>query len=343
MKLSDFDYHLPKKLIAQSPLKKRDASRLLVLDRKSGELKHEQFKNIDKYFNGNEVLVRNSTKVIPARLFGRKISGALIELLLVKRLSEGRGVLRYECLAKPARRLKIRDRIIFKEGILEAEVSDKNEGGIIVNFIYQGIFEEILNELGEMPLPKYIKEKLQDKERYQTIYAKEGNSSAAPTAGLHFSEEVFKKLQAKGVEILDINLDVGLGTFAPVREEDTSKHKMHSESYSITESVAKKINDAKKDRRPIVALGTTSLRALESAWTKKDKLRHGNFETDIFIKPGYEFKVVDSLITNFHLPKSTLIMLVSALAGRENILRAYNEAVKEKYRFFSFGDAMFIK
>ncbi len=342
MKLSEFDYKLPEELIAQSPLKNRDASRLMLLDKRTGKIKHEEFKNIDKYFSGNETLVRNSTKVIPARIFGKKESGASVELLLIKRLNGGRGKLRYECLAKPARRLKNGVKIIFKEKTLEAEVISKKDDMLVVEFIYKGVFEEILSELGEMPLPKYIKEKLQDKERYQTIYAKSGSSSAAPTAGLHFTEEIFDELKAKGVEILDINLNVGLGTFAPVREENLEKHKMHTEVYSIEKEVAEKINKAKQEQRPVVALGTTTLRALESAWNN-DQVMPGEFETDIFIKPGYKFKVIDSLITNFHLPKSTLLMLVSALAGKENILNAYNEAIKERYRFFSFGDAMFIK
>ena len=340
LNLKDFDFYLPQELIAQSPTKERDASRLLVLDKTSGKIKHEKFKNITDYFDGNELLVRNSSKVIPARLYGRKDSGAEIETLLLKRLGS-KETLRYEVMARPAKRLHKGNKIIFKEGLLEATVLDRVGEGFVLEFHFDGVFEEILNELGEMPLPKYVKKKLKDKSRYQTIYAKSGESAAAPTAGLHFTEDIFKKLESKGVEILDINLNVGLGTFAPVRDDDISKHKMHSESFDISKEVAEKINNAKKEKRAVVALGTTTVRALESAWDE-DRLAWGSFETDIFISPGYNFKVVDKLITNFHLPKSTLLMLVSAFAGREKVLKAYNEAVKESYRFFSFGDAMFI-
>ncbi len=343
MRLSEFNFDLPEELIAQAPLKKRDESRLLVLNKQSGEIKHEKFKNIPNYFQGNEILVRNNSKVIPARLFGvKQNTGAKIELLLNKRQENQKGQVIYECLAKPLKRLNIRDRIFFHE-TLSALVLDKRNETVVVLFEFDGVFEEVLHKLGKVPLPKYIKRKLNNLDRYQTIYAKEGESAAAPTAGLHFTEEIFEELKSKGVQILDITLNVGLGTFAPVREENVEKHKMHSEEFKIEKRVADIINQAKQDKRKVIALGTTSLRALERAWdVKSGKLIHGKFETDIFIKPGYEFKVVDSLITNFHLPKSTLLMLVSALAGKEKILRAYKEAVKHKYRFFSFGDAMLI-
>ncbi len=341
MKLSDFDYYLPEELIAQSPLEKRDASKLLVLDRKTGNIEHKNFSDIGQFFTGNEVLVRNNTRVLPARLFGTKDSGAAIELLLLKKLSMQDNSVIYEALAKPARRMKLGSCITFKKDVLTAKVLERRKETVLVKFYFSGIFEEVLSALGEVPLPKYIKSKLEDADRYQTIYAKQGASAAAPTAGLHFTENIFQSLQDKGVEILDINLDVGLGTFAPIRTEKLSEHQMHSETFNITKTVADKINTAKKTGRPIVALGTTTTRALESAW-QNGKLNHGDFETDIFIKPGYKFNVIDELITNFHLPKSTLLMLVSAFAGRKNILRAYNEAVKLRYRFFSFGDAMLI-
>ena len=340
MKLSDFDFELPKELIAQSPLKERDASKLLILNKKTGEVKHEQFRNISDYFKGDEVLVRNSTKVIPARLFGRKETGAVVEILLNRRLASEAGKVQFEVMARPARRIKQKDKIIFSDS-LNANVLERVGEVFVFQFEFSGIFEEVLNELGTVPLPKYIKKELKDFDRYQTVYAKEGESSAAPTAGLHFTDKVFNRLKDKGVQILDINLNVGLGTFAPVRDDNLEKHKMHKESLEISEDVANIINYAKKEGRKVVALGTTTTRALESAFID-GKVLSGEFDTEIFIKPGFKFKVIDSLITNFHLPKSTLLMLVSAFAEKENILNAYKEAVSEKYRFFSFGDAMFI-
>ena len=339
---SDFDFYLPEELIAQEPLKKRDASRLLLLDKESGKIKHEHFKNIDKYFKGDEILVRNNSKVVPARLFGIKESGAKIEILLNKKLKKSEEGLIWEVLAKPARRLHAKDKIIFKKDLLEATVLERRGETFLLNFKFKGIFEEVLNELGKLPLPKYIRKELKDKDRYQTIYAKSGESVAAPTAGLHFTDDIFKRLQAKGVKILDINLNVGLGTFAPVRDDNLKKHKMHSESFYIDPSVADEIRRGRDTGSKVVALGTTVVRALESAAKEDGTIQSGYQETDIFIKPGFNFKVVDALITNFHLPKSTLIMLVSAFASKDFVLNAYKEAVKEKYRFFSFGDAMFI-
>ncbi len=350
-KLSDFDFYLPEELIAQEPKDARDTSRLLVLHKNNGQIEHDIFRNLDKHLDENFVIVRNNTKVVPARLFGQKTTGASVEFLLNKRIKKNtekktdkfKNSLLYEVAARPMRRLKVGDRVIFKKDILEAEVVERKEDVLIVEFQFNGVFEEVLNELGKVPLPKYIKKELKNLDKYQTIYAKEGESAAAPTAGLHFTEELFDKLKSKSIEILDINLNVGLGTFAPVRDENIEKHKMHSETFKIEKEVADKINDYKKMGKKILAIGTTTTRALESAFSEEEnKLQYGEFETNIFIKPGYKFKVVDALITNFHLPKSTLIMLVSAFAGLENIKRAYKEAVKEKYKFFSFGDAMLI-
>ena len=339
--LEDFDYFLPKELIAQSPTKSRDTSRLLHLKKDSGSIKHLNFKDFPSLLKEGDVLIRNVSKVIPARLFGRKESGAKIEILLSERLSETENSILYKVIAKPAKRLKPGTKIIFKEALLSAQVVKREGELLILEFCFNGVFEEVLNKLGKIPLPKYIKQELKDKDRYQTIYAKEGHSVAAPTAGLHFTEKIIEQIKKKGVEILDIQLDVGLGTFAPIRDNDIEKHKMHKEKFRISKNVAEKINSAKNEERRIVAIGTTTLRALESAFIEGE-LQGGDFETDIFIYPGFKFNLVDALLTNFHLPKSSLILLVSAFAGKDNILQAYNIAVKEKYRFFSFGDAMFI-
>lgn len=341
MKTEDFDYELPSHLIAQTPLKERDASRLLVLDKKTGEITHKHFKDIVNYLKKGDVLVLNDTKVIPARLFGvKEKTGAIIELLLLKDL--GQNI--WECLSKPAKRLKVGTIISFGDGKLKAKVMQKLEDGIChVMLLYEGILMEILDELGAMPLPPYIHEKLSEKERYQTVYAKHIGSAAAPTAGLHFTKELLHELEVKGIEIVYVTLHVGLGTFRPVEVENVKEHHMHSEFYTMSNETANLLNKAKQEHRRIIAVGTTSTRTLETIATKYNgvfKETTGN--TDIFIYPGYEFKAIDGLITNFHLPKSTLVMLVSALVGKENILNAYNEAVKEEYRFFSFGDAMFI-
>lgn len=340
MNLSDFDYDLPEELIAQTPIKKRDTSRLMVLDKKSGDICHKHFHDILSLLNKGDVLVLNDTKVIPARLIGSKLdTGAVIELLLLKDL--GSNI--WECLSRPAKRLKVGTIVTFSSK-LQAEVIEKKDEGIVhVKLIYKGILMEILDELGSMPLPPYIHEKLEDKDRYQTVYAKNIGSAAAPTAGLHFTKELLKELENKGVEILFITLHVGLGTFRPVETENILEHHMHSEFYQMSSDVASKLNLAKKEHRKIYAVGTTSVRTLETIIHKYNEFRECSGNTDIFIYPGFKFLAIDGLITNFHLPKSTLLMLVSALSSRENILNAYREAVKEKYRFFSFGDAMFIK
>ncbi len=340
MKTDDFDYELPEELIAQTPLKNRSDSRLLVMDKKSGALIHDHFYNIINYLKPTDCLVINDTKVIPARLIGEKEdTHAVIELLLLKELSNNE----WECLAKPQKRLKEKTIIIFGEGKLKAEVKEiKEEGITIVKLIYNGILMEILDELGTMPLPPYIHEKLADKDRYQTVYAKITGSAAAPTAGLHFTPELLNQIKEKGVEIVHITLHVGLGTFRPVNVEDVTKHVMHTEEYLMNKEAADALNKAKKEGRRIIAVGTTSVRTLESIIQKHGKFIPCHEDTNIFIYPGYEFKAVDGLITNFHLPKSTLVMLVSAFSSKENILNAYKEAIKEKYRFFSFGDAMFI-
>lgn len=338
MKTSDFSYDLPSELIAQHPAQKRDQSRLMLLNKKTGEINHKKFYNIIDYLNNGDVLVLNDTRVMPARIFGhRPEKDESIEILLLNHKGDT-----WETLAKPGKKLKIGTEIIFSDE-LKAEVVDISEDGSrFLKFIYSGIFEEILDRLGEMPLPPYIQEKLEDKERYQTVYSKEIGSAAAPTAGLHFTKELLEKIKEKGIEICFITLHVGLGTFRPVKVEDVTKHKMHSEFYIIRDDVAQKINKAKDEGRRIVAVGTTSIRTLESAADDKGYVKAKSGWTDIFIYPPYKFKCVDALITNFHLPESTLIMLVSSLSTREIILNAYNVAVKEKYRFFSFGDAMFI-
>ena len=340
MNLSDFDYDLPEELIAQTPIKERDQSRLMVLDKKTGAIKHKHFHDILEELHAGDVLVLNDTKVIPARLIGKKVStGAVIELLLLKDL--GNNI--WECLSRPAKRLKVGTIVTFSEK-LQAEVVEKKDEGIVhVKLLYQGILLEILDELGEMPLPPYIHEKLKEKDRYQTVYAKNIGSAAAPTAGLHFTKELLEEIKAKGVEVLFITLHVGLGTFRPVEEENILDHHMHSEFYQMTKEVADRLNLAKKEHRKIYAVGTTSTRTLEAIMHEYHEFRECSGNTEIFIYPGFEFQAIDGLITNFHLPKSTLLMLVSALASREIILNAYREAVKERYRFFSFGDAMFIK
>ncbi len=340
MKKELFYYDLPKELIAQKPIEKRDASRLMVLDRKTREISHRHFYDIIEYLKPGDVLVRNNTKVIPARLFGvKEKTGALIEVFLLRPLENDR----WEALVRPGKRLKEGDRVSFGEGKLVAEVLERtDEGGRIIEFTYSGDFKEILEILGEVPLPPYIKEKLEDKDRYQTVYAKTEGSVAAPTAGLHFTKELIEALKKKGITIVDVTLHVGLGTFRPLKEENIADHKMHSEYYEITEEAAKTINQAKQEGRRIIAIGTTATRTLESNVSEEGLLKAGKGFTDIFIYPGYTFRMIDALITNFHLPESTLIMLVSALADREWILEAYRIAVEEKYRFFSFGDAMLI-
>ena len=341
MKTSDFDYYLPEELIAQTPLKDRTSSRLMVLDKNTGNVTHKHFKDIIDYLSPNDVLVLNDTKVIPARLIGEKEdTHAVIEVLLLKDLGDNT----WECLSKPQKRVKIGSIISFGNGKLRAEcIKLEDEGITTFKLIYDGILVEILDELGSMPLPPYIHEKLEDKNRYQTVYAKHPGSAAAPTAGLHFTEDLLAKIKEKGIEIIPVTLHVGLGTFRPVNVEDTENHKMHSEYYEVSKESADRLNKAIKDGKRIVAVGTTSVRTLESAIHDDGLFYPECKNTSIFIYPGYKFKAINALITNFHLPKSTLIMLVSALAGRDNILNAYNEAVKERYRFFSFGDAMFIK
>ena len=341
MKTNDFDYNLPEELIAQTPLEKRDNSKLMIIDKKTGEIKHEIFSNIINYLNKDDILVLNDTKVIPARIIGEKSdTKAVIELLLLKNTDTDT----WECLAKPAKRIKKGTEIRFGNGLLKANCIDIGEDGIrIMKFTYEGIFYEILDKLGSMPLPPYIKEKLQDKDRYQTVYAKKQGSAAAPTAGLHFTNELLSKIENKGIKICYITLHVGLGTFRPVNVEDVKKHKMHSEFYSMSAEVAKTLNEAKANKQRIISVGTTSTRTLETIMTKHGIFKEVSGWTDIFIYPGYNFKAVDAQITNFHLPKSTLIMLVSAFATKEIIITAYNEAVKKRYRFFSFGDSMFIK
>lgn len=340
MNINDFDYDLPQELIAQTPLLHRSDSRMLVLNKNTGETKDEVFKNIVQYLKKGDVLVLNDTKVIPARLIGEKEeTKASIELLLLKDLGDNN----WECLARPAKRLKVGTKVIFGNNDLVAEVTEKLEDGIVhVHLIYDGILMEILDKLGEMPLPPYIKEKLNDKDRYQTVYAKNLGSAAAPTAGLHFTDDLLKQLQDLGIIIAKVTLHVGLGTFRPVEEENVLEHKMHSEYYEMDCETAEILNLAKKENRRIIAVGTTSTRVLETVMNKYDTFIACSGNTDIFIYPGYTFKAIDCLITNFHLPKSTLVMLVSALAGRENILNAYKKAVELQYRFFSFGDSMFI-
>ncbi len=340
MTTEDFNYELPENLIAQTPLKDRSSSRLLVMDKDTGALEHKSFKDLIDYLVPGDVLVVNDTKVIPARLIGEKIdTKATIELLLLKDLGKDT----WECLSRPFKRLHVGTKLNFG-GLLDAEVLEKKEEGIVhVKFFYQGIFLEILDKLGEMPLPPYIHEKLLDKNRYQTVYAKNVGSAAAPTAGLHFTKELLTKIKEKGIIITNITLHVGLGTFRPVEVEDVTKHHMHSEFYEMSKETADILNLAKKEKRRIIAVGTTSTRTLETIMKKYGTFSECKGNTDIFIYPGFEFQAIDCLITNFHLPKSTLVMLVSAFSKKEYILHAYEEAVKLNYRFFSFGDAMFIK
>ncbi|WP_368235218.1 tRNA preQ1(34) S-adenosylmethionine ribosyltransferase-isomerase QueA [Clostridium perfringens] len=341
MKVSDFYFELPEELIAQYPLEKRDSSRLMVLDKKTGELEHRKFHDILEYLNEGDTLVLNNTRVLPARLIGEKEeTGGKIEFLLLKRIEGDK----WECLAKPGRKAKVGTVFTFGEGKLKAVVREiGEEGNRIIEFKYDGIFEQVLDELGQMPLPPYIHEKLEDKERYQTVYSKEKGSAAAPTAGLHFTEELLKEIKDKGVNIAYLTLHVGLGTFRPVKVDDVNNHVMHSEYYHLDKENAELINKTKEAGKRVIAVGTTSSRTLETIGDENGRVREQSGWTDIFIYPGYKFKIVDNLITNFHLPESTLIMLVSALAGQDNIMNAYNTAVKEKYRFFSFGDSMFIK
>ena len=341
MNISDFDYELPNELIAQTPLEKRDSSRLLVLNKDNGNVTHKHFTDIVDYLKKGDVLVLNNTKVIPARLIGEKEeTGAVIEILLLKDLGNDT----WECLSKPAKRLKIGTVVSFGDGSLKAEVVEKKDEGIChVKLIYNGILMEILDKLGTMPLPPYIHEKLKDQDRYQTVYAKISGSAAAPTAGLHFTENLLTEIENKGIIVTYVTLHVGLGTFRPVEVDNILEHHMHSEYYVMDEETAEILNKAKDDGRRIIAVGTTSTRTLETiASNNNGRFKASSGDTNIFIYPGYEFKGIDCLITNFHLPKSTLVMLVSALAGRDNILNAYKNAIDNKYRFFSFGDSMFI-
>lgn len=340
LKTSDFYFDLPGELIAQDPLEDRTSSRLLMLDRRTGTVRHEVFRNILDYLHPGDCLVLNDTRVLPARLLGvKEDTGAAIEVLLLKR-REGDV---WETLVKPGKKMKPGARLMFGNGLLKAEVLDVvEEGNRLVKFFYQGIFEEVLDSLGEMPLPPYITHKLKDKNRYQTVYAKYDGSAAAPTAGLHFTKELLGKIEEKGVKLACVTLHVGLGTFRPVKTQNISEHHMHSEYYQITEHAANTINAAKKNGCRVICVGTTSCRTVESAADENGGLKACCGDTDIFIYPGYRFKVLDGLITNFHLPESTLVMLVSAFAGRENVMNAYQEAIEERYRFFSFGDAMFI-
>lgn len=340
MKTDDFDYYLPEELIAQTPLKKRDSSRMLVLDKQNGNIFHKTFSDIIDYLNPGDTLVLNDTKVIPARIIGvKEETGAVIELLLLKNIDDNN----WECLTRPAKRVKVGTVISFGNGMLKATCSSVGEEGIrVFSLSYDGILYEILDKLGTMPLPPYIHEKLEDQSRYQTVYAKNIGSAAAPTAGLHFTKELLNDIKNKNVNIAYLTLHVGLGTFRPVNVEDVTKHKMHTEYYSISKETCDIINKTKESGNKIVVVGTTSVRVLETVMNRFGELKECSGVTDIFIYPGYKFKIVDNLITNFHLPKSTLVMLVSALAGKDNVMKAYHEAVLNKYRFFSFGDAMFI-
>ena len=343
MDLHDFYYDLPEELIAQDPLSDRSSSRLMVLDKETGEIEHKIFRDIVDYLKPGDCLVVNDTKVIPARLIGTKAdTGATIEVLLLKRLEDRQDT--WEVLVKPGKKAKPGTVINFGDGLLKGTVIDVvEEGNRLIQFSYEGIFEEILDQLGQMPLPPYITHRLEDKNRYQTVYAKHEGSAAAPTAGLHFTKELLKQIEDMGVNIARVTLHVGLGTFRPVKVENVLEHHMHSEYYNVTETAAKMINDTKKNGGRIIAVGTTSTRTLESVADENGIIHPGCGNTEIFIYPGYKFKAIDCLITNFHLPESTLLMLVSALAGKEHIMAAYEEAVKERYRFFSFGDAMFIQ
>ena len=340
MQLKDFYYDLPKELIAQDPLKDRSASRLMLMDADTGKIDHKIFKDIPEFLNSGDCLVINETKVIPARLYGtKKDTGALVEILLLKRLSESD----WECLVKPGKKARKGAELIFKEGLLTGRITRvKEDGNRIISFGFEGIWEEILDELGQMPLPPYITHKLEDKTRYQTVYAKNEGSAAAPTAGLHFTPALLEEIEKKGVKIARITLHVGLGTFRPVKEENILDHHMHSEYFEISPKAADTINAARAAGGRIICVGTTSVRTLESSSTEEGVVLSGSGETEIFIYPGYKFKACDCLITNFHLPESTLLMLVSAFSSREKVLAAYEEAIKERYRFFSFGDAMFL-
>ena len=337
--LDTYDYHLPENLIAQTPLEKRDESRLLIFDRKTKDIYHRHFKDITDFLKKGDVLVVNNTRVLPARLMAKKDTGANVEILLLKRINLND----WEVLLKPGKRVKIGTILTISDELKCELIEIKQDGNRIVRFYYNGVFEEILNRVGSMPLPHYIHEKLKDKERYQTVYNKVLGSAAAPTAGLHFTPELIKKIQDMGVEILELTLDVGLGTFRPCKEKDITKHVMHTEHYRLTQDVADKINKAKIENRRVIAVGTTSVRTLETVAQNGMPLEASEGDTSIFIYPPYEFKVVDALITNFHLPKSTLLMLVSAFAGYENTMNIYETAVENQYRFFSFGDAMFIE
>ena len=341
MKISEFDYHLPEELIAQTPLQKRDTSRLMVLDRKKKTIEDKHFYDILDYLHKGDILVRNNTKVIPARLYGiKEETHGHVEVLLLKDLGDDV----WECLVGNAKIVKLNTIITFGDGSLKAQcIEIRDEGIRIFKMIYDGIFYEILDQLGTMPLPPYIKEKLNDPDRYQTVYAKVEGSAAAPTAGLHFTDEIIEKVKEKGVEILDVTLHVGLGTFRPVKVDDVNDHHMHSEFYMIDEEVAEKLNQAKANNQRIISVGTTSTRTLEANFKKYRKFQATQESTNIFIYPGYQFEAIDALITNFHLPKSTLVMLVSAFASKDYIMKAYHHAVEEKYRFFSFGDCMFIQ
>lgn len=340
LRTSDFYFDLPEELIAQDPLEDRSSSRLLMLDKTTGDMKHETFKNVIDYLAPGDCLVLNNTKVIPARLIGNRETGGAVEVLLLKRHQDDV----WETLVKPGKKCKPGAKLIFGDGLLKAEVLETvEEGNRLIKFYYEGIFEEVLDKLGEMPLPPYITHKLQDKNRYQTVYAKYEGSAAAPTAGLHFTNELLQKIEEKGVKIAYVTLHVGLGTFRPVKVDNVLEHHMHSEYYEITKESAETINTTKASGKKVICVGTTSCRTIESAADENGHLEPCCGNTEIFIYPGYKFKVLDELITNFHLPESTLVMLVSALAGRDNVLNAYKEAVKERYRFFSFGDAMFVR
>ena len=338
MKLSDYDYYLPEELIAQTPVYPRDSSRLMVLNKTEKRIENKRFSDITDYLKKGDLLVVNSTRVIPARLIGKKDNGVIIEIFLLKRVDSER----WECLVKPGKRLKVGSEVFIGEELSAVIEEIKEDGNRVVRFKFNGIFEEVISKIGEMPLPPYIREKLKEKDRYQTVYAKEGESVAAPTAGLHFTQELLQKIKDMGIEIAEVFLDVGLGTFRPVKTENLLEHKMHEESYFVPDEAAEKIKKAKSEGRRVIAVGTTSVRTIESAARESGEVESGRAVTDIFIYPGYQFKVTDAMITNFHLPKSTLLMLISAFADKEFIFRAYENAVEERYRFFSFGDAMFI-
>jgi len=340
MQVSEFNYELPEELIAQTPIQKRDESRLMVLNRQNKTIEHKVFKDILEYLQPGDCLVRNNTKVIPARLYGKKETGANVEFLLLNHIEKDI----WEAIVRPGNKLHVGTKVIFGDGLLQATILDVMPGGTRkVKFQYEGIFNEILDQIGLMPLPPYIHEQLKQKERYQTVYAKHEGSAAAPTAGLHFTEELLEKIKQKGIEIANVTLHVGIGTFRPVKEEKVEDHLMHEEHYYILKEDAEKINNAKKSGKRVIGVGTTSCRVLETVADEKGMVKETTGDTKIFIYPGYKFKCLDGLITNFHLPQSTLLMLVSALAGKDYVMNAYEEAVKEKYRFFSFGDAMFIE